>query len=93
MNEHRRALRAQTLLQAHALLDRASPLTVTCLVQSLSPIGATVVFSEDGTIPRHFDLFIGKDSQAYRARRMWQRANVVGVMFVESRTRAEVMPD
>ena len=49
---------------------------------------------EKVTAPSYLDLFIGSDVQAHSARVVWQRLNVIGIVFLEPRAGApEVRPD
>lgn len=94
MVEHRKTHRALTHLAGRVALDQASPETLPCLVQNLSPIGACVTFCSEVTVPECFDLFLDADPRPYRARRIWQMDNEVGVNFLSARENApEVLPD
>lgn len=94
MVEHRKTIRAQTHLDGRAALDRASPDMQPCLVRNLSPIGACLEFCSEVTVPDSFDLYLGESPRAHRARRVWHRANEVGISFVKARENApEVLHD
>ena len=93
MQEHRTAARARTRLPGN-VLDEFSVTGEPCLVQNLSRLGASVVFSEGFTIPRRFDLFIGQHGHGHRVVTIWRNGNVAGVKFLTARPNApEVLPD
>lgn len=93
MEQLRGAARARTRLPGSALAAFA----VTgepCVIQDLSPRGASVVFREGFAVPRCFDLFIGEDGQAHQAVTIWWNGNVAGVKFLKTRPNApEVLSD
>ena len=88
MDERRNTLRAQACISGQAALEREASTFVDCVVQNLSPAGACVVFSDQVTAPRFFDLFIGQSGRARRVRTVWRQAGTAGVMFVEARANA-----
>lgn len=93
MEEHRLAARARTRLPGN-VLDDSAVAGEPCFIQNLSPLGASVVFSEGFTIPKRFYLFIGENGQSHRAVTIWRNGNIAGVKFLEARRNApEVLPD
>ena len=93
MDERRTTLRAQARISGHAALEREASTLVDCVVQNLSPAGACVVFSDQVTAPRFFDLFIGQGGRACRVRTIWREAGTAGVMFMGARANApSVLP-
>ena len=94
MVEQRKTARALTHLDGRVALDRVSHETQPCLVRNLSPIGACLTLCARMAVPDAFALYLGADPRPYWVRRIWHRANEVGISFVEARGNApEVLSD
>lgn len=94
MSAHSRAVRAKTHISGRVDLKQIPAMHVDCIIEDLSQTGACVVFAERLSIPKYFVLTFGHSGQSYRARMTWQKANKVGVMFLNARANApEVLPD
>jgi len=82
MRELRAAARARTHISG-SVLTAFAVTGEPCLIQNISPRGASVVFREGFAIPRRFNLVIGRDRHAQQALKIWRNGNVAGVKFLE----------
>ena len=60
----------------------------------LSVAGACLLLTRNVALPRHLDWIVGQEAQGRSARVVWQRADRIGVEFLEPRLDApEVLQD
>ena len=79
--EHRSSQRTRTILQGRVVFnDRFS--LIECIVRDLSETGAQIAFSHPITLPSELELEIPRKQLSTRARVMWSKGKVHGLLFL-----------
>jgi hypothetical protein len=78
---HRRELRARTLLSGKIVYGARGEFTQDCLIRDLSDGGARLKLSEAAQVPDRFQLILISAGEAREARVAWRDHPQVGVAF------------